>query len=108
MGSFFIPHEHEGVPATERAYRQLRDEAEVHTGAVSRDRRIEGVVCRRSGRDRVLRVGELDDGNGQMVTAIIQVGRGTFTVHHLAAEESPPTAPVVLNQSDIYSVTDFQ
>lgn len=108
MGGFFIPQEGGGVPATERAYRQLRDHAEARTGAISRDRRIEGLMCRRSGRDCVLRVGELDDGNGRTVVAIIQVGRGTFTVHHLQAEPGPAAEPLVLTQSDVYAVTDFE
>jgi len=107
MASFFIPEEQGGVPGTERAYRELRDRAEAHMGAVSRDRRIEGVMCRRSGRDCMLRVGELDAGNGRTVAAIIQVGRGTFTVHHLGVESSV-ALPVVLSQSDVYAVTDFE
>ncbi len=108
MGTFFIPQEEGGVPAIERAYRELRDHAEAHTGAVSRDRRIEGLICRRSGRDCVLRVGELDDGNGRTVVAIIQVGRSTFTVYHLGADATRAPAPVVLSQSDVYDVTDFE
>jgi hypothetical protein len=108
MGSFFIPRLREGAPATERAYRELRDQAEVHTGAVSRDRRIEGVMCRYSGHDCVLQVGEPDVGTGQLVAAIIQVGRSTYTVHHVGEDPSQPPAPRVLNQSDVYSVTDFQ
>lgn len=108
MGNFFVPKESHGASAAERAYQQLRNQAEIHTGAISRDRRIEGVMCRRRGRDCQLRVGELDTGNGQIVAAIIQVGRGTFTVHHLGAEPDQPTAPIVLSQSDIYSITDFQ
>ena len=108
MGSFFLPPEPDGAPAAERAYQELRGQAEVHTGAISRDRRIEGVMCRRLGRDCQLRVGEIDTGNGQVVAAIIQVGRDTFTVHHMGAEPDRPTAPLVLSQSEIYSITDFQ
>jgi hypothetical protein len=108
MGSFFIPHEHDGAAAAERTYRELRDQAEVHIGASSRDRRIEGVMCRRSGHDCTLRVGELDTGNGQIVSAIIQVGRSTFTVHHLGGGSGQSTAPLVLTQYDVYSITDFQ
>ena len=56
----------------------------------------------------MLRVGELDPGNGQTVAAIFQLGRDTYTVHHLGADPSQPCAPVVLQQSDVYSVADFQ
>jgi hypothetical protein len=108
MGRFFIPPLPGGAPAAERTYRELRDQAELCTGATSRERRIEGVLCRRSGHDYLLRVGELDAGNGRTVAAIIQVGRATYTVHHLSAEESQPPEPIVLHQSEVYSVTDFQ
>ena len=108
MARFFLPPLTDGAPGAELAYRELRDRAEAHTGSVSRERRIEGVLCRRSGRDCQLRVGELDVGNGQTVAAIIQVGRDSYTVHHLATETTRPAEPVVLHSSDIYSVTEFQ
>ncbi len=108
MARFFIPPLADGGPAAERTYRELRDQAELHTGAISRERRIEGLLCRRSGRDCLLRVGEHDAGNGQMVTAIIQLGRDTYTVHHLGADPGRPPDPIVLRQSDIYTITDFQ
>lgn len=108
MAQFFIPPLIDAGPATERTYRELRDQAEACTGAISRERRIEGVLCRRSGRDCQLRVGELDAGNGQTVAAIIQVGRDTYTVHHLGADPSRPPEPLVLRQSAVYTVTDFQ
>jgi hypothetical protein len=108
MGSFFVPPLLDGDPAAEQAYRELRDQAEVCTGAVSRERRIESVLCRRSGRDCLLRVGQLDTGNDQTVTAIIQLGRDTYTVHHLGVDPSQPPDPFVLHQSKVYSITDFQ
>jgi hypothetical protein len=106
MARFFVPSD--SGPGAERAYRGLRDQAEACTGAVSRERRIEGIQCRRSGRDCLLRVGELDAGNGRTVTAIIQLGRDTYTVHHLGAELCAPPDPLVLRRSDVYAVTDFQ
>jgi hypothetical protein len=108
MSRFFIPPRLDGASATEQQYRALRDQAEAHTGEVSRERRIEGLLCRRSGRDCQLRVGEADTGNGQTITAIIQVGRDAYTVHHLAEDPERPLDPVVLRRSDIYSVTEFQ
>jgi hypothetical protein len=108
MGRFFIPPLPDGGPATERTYRELRDQAELCTGATSRERRIEGVLCRRSGHDCMLRVGDRDVGNGQTVAAIIQVGRGTYTVHHLDVKEGQSPEPVVLQQSEVYAITDFQ
>ncbi len=108
MGRFFVPPLQDGGAAAERTYRELRDEAEACIGTISSERRIEGVLCRRSGRDCELRVGELDTGNGRTVAAIIQLGRGTYTVHHIAAEYSRPPEPLVLHQSDVYTVTEFQ
>ena len=108
MARFFLPHLPGGAADPERAYRELRDQAEAQTGETSRERRIEGLLCRRSGRDCQLRVGEPDAGNGRTVAAIIQAGRDAYTVHHLAADSSPPLAPVLLHSSEIYSVTEFQ
>lgn len=106
MSRFFVPAVAGSGPAAERAYLELRHQAESCTGAISRERRIEGVLCRRGGRDFMLRVGELDAGNGQTVAAIFQLGRDTYTVHHLGSSES--AEPLVLHQSAVYSVTDFQ
>jgi hypothetical protein len=108
MGRFFIPPLPDGDPAAEQTYSDLRDQAEACTGAVSRERRIESVLCRRSGCDCLLRVGELDTGNGQTVAAIFQLGRETYTVHHLGTDPGQPPDPFVLTQSKVYSVTDFQ
>ena len=108
MAAFFIPPLEDGAPSAERTYRELRDQAEACIGALSRERRIEGVLCRRSGQDCQLRVGELDAGNGQTVMAIIQLGRDTYTVHHLGAGDDAPPEPLVLHKSDVYLVTEFQ
>jgi len=108
MAQFFIPSLPDGAPAAERAYRQLREQAEACTGAISRERRIESVLCRQSGHDCLLRVGQLDTDNGQTVAAIIQLGRDTYTVHHLGSDPSQPPNPVVLHRSHVYSVTDFR
>jgi hypothetical protein len=108
MAPFFIPPLDGDGAAAEESYRELRDQAEACVGEASRERRIEGVLCRRSGRDCQLRVGELDAGNGQTVTAIIQLGRDTYTVHHLCTDAGPPPDPLVLRHSDVYTVTDFQ
>ncbi len=108
MARFFIPSLPGGAPAAEGAYRELRDQAEAQTGETSRERRIEGLLCRRNGRDCQLRVGEPDAGNGQTVAAIIQAGRDAYTVHHLASDTRVPLEPLVLHGADIYSVTEFQ
>jgi hypothetical protein len=107
MAGFFVPPVERGGPLAERAYSELREQAEACTGAVSRERRIERVHCRRSGRDCLLRVGEVDVGNGRTVAAIIQVGRSTYTVHHVGIHPGDSLEPTVLPQAAVYSVTDF-
>ena len=108
MTRFFIPSFPAPSGAAEDAYGELRDRAEACTGAVASERRIELVQCRVSGRDCLLQVGQPDAATGQTVAAIIKVGRGTYTVHHVGpgTEESPD--PLVLPQSAVYSITDFE
>jgi hypothetical protein len=108
MASFFIPPLPARSRGTEDAYRQLCDQAEACTGAVARNRRIELLECRRSGQDCLLQVGEPDAASGHTVAAIIQLGRGTYTVHHVSARPGESLEPLVLQQSDVYSITEFQ
>ena len=108
MGGFFIPPLPARSPAAERVYRELCDQAEARTGAIARKRRIEVMECRRSGRDCLLQVGEPDAATGRTVAAIIQLGRNTYTVHHVGVHAGDPPEPVVLQKSDVYSITDFQ
>ena len=108
MARFFIPPLPDRSAAAEQAYGELRDQAEACTGAVARERRIEVVECRRSGRDCLLQVGEPDAATGLTVAAIIQVGRNTYTVHHVGVCEGEAPEPLVLQQTEVYSITDFQ
>ncbi|HXB64263.1 MAG TPA: hypothetical protein VNV42_05230 [Solirubrobacteraceae bacterium] len=108
MARFFIPPLPDRSPAAEQAYSELRDQAEACTGAVARERRIELVQCRVSGRDRLLQVGEPDVATGRTVAAIIQLGRSTYTVHHVGAHPGEYPEPLVLQRSEVYSTTDFQ
>jgi hypothetical protein len=52
-------------------------------------------------------VGESDAANGRTVAAIIQLGRDTYTVHHVPVTLGEPLLPTVLQRTDVYSVTDF-
>jgi hypothetical protein len=108
MATFFLPLAPAGDTASEQAYRELREQAEECTGSHARDRRIHEIECRRRGRDCRLRVGESDAANGKVVSAIIQLGRDTYTVHHVPTEPGEPLAPTVLQRTDVYSVTDFR
>ncbi len=93
-------------PPAERAYEQLRQQAEAHTGEVSSRRRIQEIEYRYGGADHLVRIGEPGALHGTVVTAIFQLGRDTFTIHHAQPEGAPDT-PVVLNKKDVYSVAEF-
>lgn len=111
MTRFFLPSSLQSDAAaecdSERDYQKLREQAEACTGSVSRDRRIREIQCRRQGLDWRLSVGDHDAIDGRMVAAILQLGRDTYTVHHLPNELGQSTAPTVLQRNDVYSVADF-
>jgi hypothetical protein len=108
MAHFFIPPLPARSRAAEQAYRDLLDQAEACTGAVASERRIELMQCRRSGRDCLLQVGKPDTASGRTVAAIIQLGRSTYTVHHVGDSPGDSPEPLVLQRSEVYSTTDFQ
>jgi hypothetical protein len=108
MATFFLPALPAGGTAAEQAYRELREQAEECTGSQARDRRIHAIECRLRGRDCCLRVGESDAATGRVVSAIIQLGRDTYTVHHVPVEAGEPLVPTVLQRTDVYSVTEFR
>jgi hypothetical protein len=107
MARFFVPPLPARSRAAEGAYREIRDQAEARTGAVARNRRSEVLECRRGGRDCLLRVGEPDVATGRTVAAIIQLGRSTYTVHHVGEQPGETPEPIVLQQSEVYSTTEF-
>jgi hypothetical protein len=104
---FFLPPSPKGNAEAERVYRTLREQAEACTGSVSRDRRIREIECRRKGLDCRLSVGEPDSIDGRTVAAILQLGRDTYTVHHVPGESGQSTPPTVLQRTEVYSVADF-
>ena len=107
MTRFFLPSSLHGDAAAEKDYRKLREQAEACTGSVSRDRRIREIECRRQGLDCRLSVGEPDAIDGRTVAAILQLGRDTYTVHHVPSEPGTSTVPTVLQRTEVYSVADF-
>lgn len=107
MTRFFLPWSPKGDAGPEGVYRTLRDEAEACTGSVSRERRIHAIECRRQGLDCRLSVGEPDAIDGRTVAAILQLGRDTYTVHHVPSEPGQSTVPTVLLRTEVYSVADF-
>jgi hypothetical protein len=107
MTDFFLPPSGQGAAEAEAEYGKLREEAEACTGAVARDRRIREIECRRQGLDCRLSVGALDTLDGRTVSAILQLGRDTYTVHHVASEPGVPMVPTVLQRTNVYCVADF-
>jgi hypothetical protein len=110
MTSFFLPSSQKGDAAAERAerdYSSLRAQAEEWTGSVSRDRRIHQIECRRQGLDHLLCVGEPDAIDGRTVSAILQLGRDTYTVHHVPSKPEESMVPTVLQRGEVYSVAEF-
>jgi hypothetical protein len=103
---FFVPQQ--AQDNAEYAYEALREEAEVSTGAVARERRNHVVESRYRGVDRRVCVGEADATNGRIVEAIVQVGRDTYTIHHVQRQGAEHGAPTVLQRTDVYAVTDFE
>lgn len=105
MTRFFIPEldlDHDA----EIAYRALRDSAEARTGAVSQDRRIFGIMCRRNGTDCTINVGDPDGDGGATILAILEVSGGLFTIHRASTVDADD-APVVLPRHSVYSVIEF-
>ena len=52
-------------------------------------------------------MGEPDAIDGRTVSAILQLGRDTYTVHHVPSELDQSTVPTVLQRGEVYSVADF-
>ncbi len=107
MTSFFLPSSQKDDAAAERDYSSLRAQAEECTGSVSRDRRIHQIECRRQGLDHLLCVGEPDAIDGRTVSAILQLGRDTYTVHHVPSRPNQSMVPTVLQRGEVYSVAEF-
>jgi hypothetical protein len=107
MTPFFLPSSPKGDVAVERNYLTLREQAEACTGSISRDRRIREIECRRQGLDCRLRVGEPDAIDGRTVAAILQLGRDTYTVHHVPSRPNQSMVPTVLQRGEVYSVAEF-
>jgi hypothetical protein len=107
MTPFFLPSSPKGDQGAETEYKELREQAEACTGSVSRDRRIREIECRRKGLDCRLSVGERDAVDGRTVAAILQLGRDTYTIHHVPSEPGQSTVPTVLQRTEVYCVADF-
>ncbi len=96
------------LPAAERLYRDLRDDAEAASGGVAHERRIFRLACRRRGTDCTIEVGNQSAAiDGRIVVAILQFGRAAYTIHCRDAEDPGSVATVEISRKTVYAVTDF-
>ena len=93
-------------PVEASEHLQERQHAEATTGARVRDLHIREIDYRYRGADRHVCVGDRDLAQGTVVSAIFQLGRDGYTIHHRRADETL-LAPIVLNRIDVYAVTAF-
>lgn len=107
MTAFFIPSIEPGDPTSERVYQQLRLSAEADTECTAHQRRIFQIMCRRNGVDQTVRVGDPDGSDGDVVLAILELGRELFTIHSADPENAAGAAPVTLSRRAVYSVIEF-
>jgi hypothetical protein len=107
MTAFFIPQLTPGHADDEDAYAAICARAEEDTGRAPRERRIFSLWSRRSGTDCITEVGKPDPIHGDMVLAILDLGRNQSYMIHCGrpGDEAGATCEVVGRH--VYSVTEF-
>jgi hypothetical protein len=105
MTAFFIPELGLEGASAEHAYAGIRRAAQAHTGYEPQARRIFKLWCRRDGVDCEAEVGKPDPVTGQMVLAILDLGRhGPYLIDF----GSPTGARTQLMvPKPVYEVTEF-
>jgi len=107
LTSFFIPGLETDAGAAERAYDDLRTEAESRSGSVAHKRRIFRVACRRQGADCTIGVGDSEAVDGRTVIAIFQLGRNAYMIHCRDPDDPSTLSTVEISRRTVYAVTDF-
>ena len=104
MTAFFIPG---GTSAgqAEKAYERIREEARAYAGHSPQPVRIFSLSFRHGGADIEAEVGKPDPVGGQMVLAILDLGRGSPYLIHSRSGTAPPAQLLV--DKPVYSVTEF-
>jgi hypothetical protein len=105
--TFFVPGTGTGQEHDEQAYAAICALAEQDTGRVPRARRIFSLWSRRSGTDCVTEVGRPDPIHGDMVLAILDMGRNLPYVIHCGSPGDEASAIREVVGNHVYAVTEF-
>ena len=100
---FFVPGHTKA--AGQKTYEAIRAEARASTGHLAVGRRIAKLHCRRDGLDVEAEVGQPDPICGEMVTAILDLGRALPYLIHCGLPGHGPRQ--ILVKKPAYSVTEF-
>lgn len=106
--AFFVPRLDPDQADDETTYAAIVRCATADSGGTApRDRRIFRLWCRRGGRDCVLEVGREDPVHGEIVLAILDLGRGLPYVVHCGRPGAEETAVRDHVDRRVYAVTEF-
>ena len=105
--SFFVPGYENDAVAGEKAYQELREAAERQMGRVAHKRRIRRLQCRLDGHDRTIDVGDVGAIEGQIVTAILQMGRDAVAIQCLETAPDGRATTMEITRRTVYDLTDF-
>lgn len=107
MTAFFVPHLSPGQIDDELAYAAICARAEEDTGFAPQERRIFKLWSRRDGRDCITEVGQPDPVHGEVVLAILDLGRGQPYVIHCGLPGQEDAAVREQVSRHTYTVTEF-
>lgn len=105
--AFFVPHVVDGQPDDETAYAAICARAVADTGHVPQASRIFRLWSRRGGADCITEVGRPDPVHGEVVLAILDLGRGLPYVIHCGRPGCEEEAIREHVGRHVYAVTEF-
>lgn len=105
--AFFVPQLVDGQPDDETAYAAICARAHADTGHVPQAARIFRLWSRRGGTDCVTEVGLPDPVHGEVVLAILDLGRGLPYVIHCGRPGCEEDAIREHVGRHVYAVTEF-
>lgn len=107
IATFFVPRLLDDQPDDETAYAAICERATADTGHVPQASRIFRLWSRRGGADCITEVGLPDPVHGEVVLAILDLGRGLPYVIHCGCPGSESDAIREQIGRHVYSVTEF-
>jgi hypothetical protein len=105
--TFFVPRLDPAQPDDETAYAAIVRCTTDDEGTPPRTARIHRLWCRRGGRDTVIEVGRADPDNGEIVLAILDLGRGLPYVVHCGRPGDEQNAVRDRVNRPVYAVSEF-